>query len=98
MPAALEAAVPGRPAAALDAREPSGAGVLHIADVLDDADVPPGIRLSRERLGVGSYSQVFAPMLWEGAAIGALYVIAPAAGRLHRPGDRPAARPSPTRR
>jgi signal transduction histidine kinase len=48
--------------------------VLHFKDVLGDADVPPGIRAVAERIGIGSYSQAFAPMVWEGRALGTLYV------------------------
>ncbi|MEO8311137.1 MAG: GAF domain-containing protein, partial [Caldimonas sp.] len=48
--------------------------VLHYKDVLADPDVPPGIRVIAERIGIGSYSQMFAPMVWEGRAIGTLYV------------------------
>ncbi|HEX7437833.1 MAG TPA: GAF domain-containing protein, partial [Caldimonas sp.] len=48
--------------------------VLHYKDVLADADVPPGIRRIAERIGIGTYSQMFAPMVWEGRAIGTLYV------------------------
>jgi signal transduction histidine kinase len=51
-----------------------GRMVLHFKDVLNDANVPAGIRLVAERLGVGSYSQVFVPMVWEGRGIGSLYV------------------------
>jgi GAF domain-containing protein/HAMP domain-containing protein/anti-sigma regulatory factor (Ser/Thr protein kinase) len=49
-------------------------GTLHIRDVLADPGVPPGIRAIAEQLAIGSYSQVFAPMLWKGRAIGTLYV------------------------
>jgi signal transduction histidine kinase len=48
---------------------------LHYRDVLGDPDVPPGIREVGAQLGIGTYSQVFAPMVWEGRAVGALYVI-----------------------
>ncbi len=48
--------------------------VLHYRDVLADADVPSGIRGAAEHIDIGSYSQVFAPMLWQGRALGALYV------------------------
>ena len=48
--------------------------VLHYRDILADADVPPGIRAIAEQIGIGSYSQMFAPMVWEGRAIGTLYV------------------------
>ena len=47
---------------------------LHYRDVLADADVPAGIRTIAERIGIGTYSQIFAPMVWEGRAIGTLYV------------------------
>jgi signal transduction histidine kinase/putative methionine-R-sulfoxide reductase with GAF domain len=56
------------------AGETLGRQVLHIRDVLNDSHVPPGIRLVAQRLGIGSYSQVFAPMVWEGRGIGSLYV------------------------
>jgi signal transduction histidine kinase len=49
--------------------------VLHIKDILGDADVPPGLRAIAESIDVGTYSQVIAPMLWEGESIGSLYVI-----------------------
>jgi signal transduction histidine kinase len=49
--------------------------VIHIKDILGDAGVPPGLRTIAERIGVGTYSQVIAPMLWEGESIGSLYVI-----------------------
>jgi signal transduction histidine kinase len=49
--------------------------VLHFRDVRNDPDVPPTIRGVAERLDIGTYSQVFAPMLWEGRPIGSLYVI-----------------------
>ena len=49
--------------------------MLHFKDILADADVPPGLRGIAERIGVGSYSQVIAPMMWEGESIGSLYVI-----------------------
>ena len=48
--------------------------VLHYKDVLADADVPRGIRTIAARIGIGTYSQMFAPMVWEGRAIGTLYV------------------------
>ncbi|HVN40881.1 MAG TPA: GAF domain-containing protein, partial [Myxococcota bacterium] len=48
--------------------------VLHYRDVLADADVPPGIRAVAKRIDIGPYSQVFVPMVWEGRAIGSLYV------------------------
>jgi signal transduction histidine kinase len=50
--------------------------LLHYPDVLDPgADVPRGIQVVAQQLGIGSYSQAFAPMLWEDRAVGALYVI-----------------------
>jgi GAF domain-containing protein len=48
---------------------------MHFKDILADADVPLGLREIAERIGVGSYSQVIAPMMWEGESIGNLYVI-----------------------
>ncbi|MDQ6639472.1 MAG: GAF domain-containing protein [Pseudomonadota bacterium] len=48
--------------------------VLHFKDVLADPGVPPGIRAVAERIGIGSYSQAFAPMVWEGRVLGTLYV------------------------
>ncbi|HEV7576848.1 MAG TPA: GAF domain-containing protein [Caldimonas sp.] len=48
--------------------------LLHFKDVLADADVPAGIRAVAELIGIGSYSQAFAPMVWEGRALGTLYV------------------------
>ena len=52
---------------------------------------PSGIRAIAEQLGIGSYSQVFAPMVWKGQAIGTLVRHAPAADRLLRQGGRAAA-------
>ena len=49
--------------------------VLRFADVLHGSDVPRGIRQVGEQLQIGNYSQVFAPLQWEGRGIGALYVI-----------------------
>jgi signal transduction histidine kinase len=49
--------------------------VLHYPDVLRDAEPGSLSRLVAERLGVGSYTQVFAPMRWEGRGVGYLYVI-----------------------
>jgi signal transduction histidine kinase len=49
--------------------------VLHFKDMLNDPDVPPGLRAVAERLAIGSFSQVFAPLMWEGRAIGSLYVV-----------------------
>ncbi len=53
----------------------SSGRVLHITDVLRDPDVPEGIRRVAESVGIGSYSQLFAPMVWESRAIGSLSVI-----------------------
>ena len=47
---------------------------LHYKDVINDPDVPAGIRAVAEHIHVGNYSQVFAPMVWEGRALGTLYV------------------------
>ncbi|HEY2978495.1 MAG TPA: ATP-binding protein, partial [Burkholderiaceae bacterium] len=49
--------------------------VLHYPDVLRDAEPGSLSRVVAERLGVGSYTQVFAPMRWEGRGVGYLYVI-----------------------
>jgi signal transduction histidine kinase len=49
--------------------------VLHYPDVLRDAEPDSLSRTVAERLGVGSYTQVFAPMHWEGKGVGYLYVI-----------------------
>ncbi|MFZ2649022.1 MAG: GAF domain-containing protein [Burkholderiaceae bacterium] len=50
--------------------------LLHYPDVLSaSADVPPGVRKVAQLLGIGSYSQALAPMVWEERAVGALYVI-----------------------
>ncbi len=50
--------------------------LLHYPDVLAPGDdVPRGIRIVAEQLGIGSYSQALAPMVWEERAVGALYVI-----------------------
>jgi len=48
--------------------------VLHYADVLRDAEPASLSRVVAERLDVGSYTQVFAPMRWEGKGAGFLYV------------------------
>ena len=48
--------------------------VLHHRDVLADADVPAGLRAVAEMLGIGTYSQAMAPMLWEGRGIGVITV------------------------
>ena len=49
--------------------------VLHYVDTRADEGVPDGVRDVALRLGIGRYSQAFAPMVWEGRAVGALYVI-----------------------
>ncbi len=49
--------------------------ILQFKDVLHDADVPVAIRTVAEELGIGSFSQVFAPVVWEGRAVGSLYVV-----------------------
>jgi len=49
--------------------------VLHYPDVLRDAEPDSMARRVAEMLGVGSYTQVFAPMRWEGGGAGYLYVI-----------------------
>ena len=49
--------------------------VQHFVDVLNDPDVPTGVRQIAVQLGIGTYSQVFAPLNWEGRPVGALYVI-----------------------
>jgi signal transduction histidine kinase len=49
--------------------------VLHYADVLRDAEPGSHPRVVAEQLGVGSYTQVFTPMSWEGRGVGYLYVI-----------------------
>jgi GAF domain-containing protein/DNA-binding response OmpR family regulator len=53
---------------------------LHFVDTLDP-DVHWTVRSVAKRLQIGPYSQVLAPMTWEGQAVGWLYVIRqPAAG------------------
>ncbi|MEJ8847910.1 GAF domain-containing protein [Variovorax rhizosphaerae] len=49
--------------------------VLRYDDVMDGADTPKGVRNVCAMLGIGNYSQVFAPMQWEGRGIGTLCVI-----------------------
>ncbi|MEO8124400.1 MAG: histidine kinase dimerization/phospho-acceptor domain-containing protein, partial [Burkholderiales bacterium] len=49
--------------------------VIHFVDVLADDDVPPGVRAIAQRLGIGTYSQVFAPLTWEDRLVGVLYVM-----------------------
>ena len=48
--------------------------VLHYRDVLADPDVPTGLRVVAEQIGIGTYSQAVAPMLWEGRGIGGIIV------------------------
>ena len=48
--------------------------VLQYKDVLNDAGVPTAIRAIAEQLRIGTYSQVFAPMKWQGRNVGSLYV------------------------
>ena len=53
---------------------------LHYVNALDP-EVHPSVRSVGERLQIGPYSQVLAPMTWEGQAVGWLYVIrTPATG------------------
>ena len=49
--------------------------VLRYDDVLEGADVPESVRKVAQRLDIGNYSQVFAPMQWQGRGIGSLYII-----------------------
>ncbi|WP_213956579.1 GAF domain-containing protein [Variovorax sp. dw_954] len=49
--------------------------VLRFDDVMHGADTPKGVRNVGAMLEIGNYSQVFAPMQWEGRGIGTLYVI-----------------------
>ena len=48
--------------------------VRHYPDVLGGADVPPTVRGVALALGIGDYSQVLAPIVWQGRRIGTLYV------------------------
>ncbi len=59
--------------------EPYVQGILrgqpfHFVDTLDP-DVHWTVRSVAERLQIGAYSQVLAPMIWEGQAVGFLYAI-----------------------
>ena len=54
------------------ARSIARRAVLHYPDVAHDPDVPPGIRLGSE--AVGMKAAIVAPMLWEGTGIGAIFV------------------------
>src|SRR6185436_10926697 len=47
---------------------------LHFVDTLDP-DVHWTVRSVAQRLQIGPYSQVLAPMIWEGQAVGFLYAI-----------------------
>ena len=49
--------------------------VQHYVDVMRDSGVPELVRAVGTALGIGSYSQVFAPMTWEDRMVGNLYVI-----------------------
>ncbi len=49
--------------------------VQHSPDVLNGLAVPDTVRQIAHELGIGSYSQAFAPMNWEGRVVGNLYVI-----------------------
>jgi len=49
--------------------------VLRYDDVLEGADVPESVRKVAHGLDIGNYSQVFAPMQWEGRGIGSLYIV-----------------------
>ncbi|HMO47029.1 MAG TPA: GAF domain-containing protein [Rubrivivax sp.] len=53
--------------------------VLHFPDVLAAADAPPAVRQVAERIG-HSFSQIQAPMLWEGRGVGSLLVTRDAVG------------------
>ncbi|HEX6722092.1 MAG TPA: ATP-binding protein, partial [Burkholderiaceae bacterium] len=70
----LEAMFPVPMADGPEARAMLEQRVLHYPDVLRDA--PPGsrTRVIADRLGAGSFAQVFAPMRWEGQGVGYLYV------------------------
>ncbi len=48
--------------------------LLYYPDVLGSADVPSGVRGAAQQMGLGTYSQAFAPMAWEERAVGSLYV------------------------
>ena len=47
--------------------------VQHWPDVLNGT-VPPGIREVALRIGIGNYSQMMAPMMWQGEGVGVIYV------------------------
>ncbi|TMG88201.1 MAG: GAF domain-containing protein [Betaproteobacteria bacterium] len=46
--------------------------VLHYADIANDSDVPPGISLGANAVGVKA--AIIAPMIWENNGIGAVFV------------------------
>jgi signal transduction histidine kinase len=48
--------------------------LLYFRDVLGESDVPSGVRAAARHMGIGTYSQAFAPMAWEDKAVGSLYV------------------------
>ena len=48
--------------------------LLYFPDVLGGADVPTGVRSAARQMGIGTYAQAFAPMVWEDRAVGSLYV------------------------
>jgi GAF domain-containing protein/CheY-like chemotaxis protein len=50
-------------------------GALQYPDLLGGADVPPTLRSSAERYGMGTASMMIAPMLWEGRGIGTINVV-----------------------
>ena len=52
----------------------SSGRVRRYDDVLHQANVPEWVRSSAEHAGMGEASQAFAPMLWEGRALGTLYI------------------------
>ncbi len=49
--------------------------VLRYDDVLHGAEVPRGVRHVARKLDIGNYSQVFAPMQWEGNGVGSIYIL-----------------------
>ena len=49
--------------------------VLRYDDVLHGPDVPRGVRHVARKLDIGNYSQVFAPMQWEGNGVGSIYIL-----------------------
>jgi GAF domain-containing protein/HAMP domain-containing protein len=48
--------------------------LLYFPDVLGGEGVPIGVRDAARQMGMGTYSQAFAPMVWEERAVGSLYV------------------------